>query len=131
MVRYPSQKRYDEKRPLMSFRIDKELKDKIEHIAAESGRSKSELITNAVFGFEQHFHNLKKTVYEQGFEEGKTKGRDIGYLEGYAHGKQEWVICVNCWRCKKPVEIVPNSRQHDRIREELKGRVGHPECSSF
>jgi flagellar biosynthesis/type III secretory pathway protein FliH len=129
MTRYPSQIRYDQKKPSITFRVYKAEKEAIENMAKKSGKNVSDLVRMALLGLEKDFTETINRVETQGIAKGKKEAENTKYNEGYNKGLQDgtnqWAIWVTCYHCKKPVFIEPNSDAHKEIIEREKGRFHH------
>ena len=111
MTRYPCQKRYDEKRPLITFRVDKAEKKVIEKMAEDSGKSISDLVRMALLGLEKDFTEA--------------------YNKGFSNGKDKSAIWISCHCCRNPLYIEPNSYLHRRVIDRCRGEFQHdPKCPS-
>ena len=109
MTRYPCQKKYDEKRPLITFRVDQAEKKAIEKMAKDSGNNISDLVRMALLGLEQDFTQ----AYNNGFSEGTEKS----------------AIWISCHRCRNRLYIEPNSYLHRRVIDRCRGEFSYdPKC---
>lgn len=114
---YPSQRRYMENNPAITFRMEKEEKERIVEMAQFAGKSISDLVRVALFDLEGNFSE----AYE--------KARISGYNHGFQNAKRAYRIWIFCNVCGKAIDILPNSDTHKAIVDYLKkGRWGHPEC---
>jgi len=131
--RFDSQIRYEEKNPLISFRLKKDEKSKIKLMADRSGKSVSELIRIALLDLEKDFTQKKKKISNQehrsGFDLGQDQGYKKGYDEGYDKGRIDWTVWGYCSICGKLVYIMPNSEDHKRMISRMNGYLIHPNCS--
>lgn len=91
--RFPSQIRYEEKNPLISFRLKKDEKSKINLMADRSDKKVSELVRIALLDLEKDFTATYEKISNQenrsGFNLGQTQGYENGYDEGYEKGKSD------------------------------------------
>ena len=114
---YPSQRRYMENNPAITFRMEKEEKERIVEMAELAGKSISDLVRVALFGLEKDFSE----VYE--------KARKGGYNHGFRNAKRAYRIWLFCNVCDEAIDILPNSDVHKAIIDYLKkGGWRHPEC---
>ncbi len=114
---YPSQKRYMDENPAITFRMKKEEKERIVDMAELAGTSVSDLVRVALLGLEEDFSE----VYE--------KERIDGYNHGFRNAKRTYRIWIFCNVCEKVIDILPNSDAHKAIIDYLKREGwGHPEC---
>ena len=128
--KYPSQIRYEAENPTITFRVKIEDKKKIENMAYSSGKSLSELVRYALLGLEKDFSSSNERQYEAGKENGKSIGFKDGYDKGYTKGMNDWAIGIPCFKCnyKKLLYIKPNSPDHQKTIEEMRGRLCHDIC---
>ena len=114
---YPSQRRYMEQNPAITFRMKKEEKERIVEMAELAGKSISDLVWVALLGLEEDFSE----VYEE--------ARIDGYNHGFRNATRAYRIWYFCAVCGKAIEILPNSNAHKAIIDYLK-REGwaHSEC---
>jgi flagellar biosynthesis/type III secretory pathway protein FliH len=130
--KYPSQIRYETNNPTITFRVKIKEKEKIENMAHHSNKSISELVRIALLNLEKDFTHTNKSYYESGIEEGKKIGHTQGYNEGYTKGRNDWAIGVPCWKCnfKYLLYVKPNSTDHQKVIDEMRGRLSHDKCPS-
>jgi flagellar biosynthesis/type III secretory pathway protein FliH len=126
--KYPSQIRYENENPTITFRMKIKEKEKIENMAHHSGKSISELVRYALLGLEKDFTHTYESNYSFGKEEGIKIGKQKGYNNGYTDGMNNWAIGVPCWKCHKTVYIKPNSTDYEQTLNEMKGRLSHDTC---
>ncbi len=114
---YPSQRRYMENNPAITFRMGKEEKERIVEMAEFAGKSISDLVRIALFDL------------EESFSEAYEKARISGYNHGFQNAKRTYRIWYYCNVCGNVIDLLPNSNDHKAIVDYLKkGRWGHPEC---
>lgn len=134
--RFPSQIRYEEKNPLISFRLKKDEKSKINLMADRSDKKVSELVRMALLDLEKDFtatyekisHQENRSGFNLGQTQGYEKGYDEGYDEGYEKGKSDWVVWGYCDHCGKLVFIEPNSNNHECMIDRMRGYLMHKTC---
>ena len=114
---YPSQRRYMEKNPAITFRMDKEEKERIVDMAELAGKSISDLVRISLLDLEEDFSE----AYE--------KACINGYNHGYRNATRVYRIWHFCNVCDEVIDILPNSDAHKAIIDFMeKGGWGHPEC---
>jgi hypothetical protein len=101
---YPSQIRYYDENPSLSFRMKKEERERIKLLAERSGKSISQLVREALLGTEKNDTEL----YEKGFN------------DGYNKGESEWKVFFYCNVCGEPIYIVPTSDSHIALVDYMK-----------
>jgi len=127
--KYPSQIKYEENNPTITFRMTKEEKTEIEQMAEDSGKSISELVRIALLGLKENFKETLERKRSEGYRHGENNGKRMGKEEGLAEGKDKYAIRINCWRCHKPICIEPNSPYYDTIIRRTSGYIEHyPGC---
>ena len=110
---YPSQRRYINNNPAITFRMEKEEKERIVQMAELTGKSVSELV------------RVKQLGLEEDFSEAYEKIRNKGFMKA----KEAYRIWHYCYVCGGVIDILPNSNVHKVIIDYLKReRWGHPEC---
>jgi flagellar biosynthesis/type III secretory pathway protein FliH len=126
--KFPSQIRYQENNPNTTFRTTKEEREKIIQMSEKSGKSISELVRIGLLNLQKDF----SVAYNNGLEEGKksgiSKSYNDGYDAGYSKGSNEWAIWVECHKCYKKLYIKPNTTEHKRIIDNMKGYLKHNQC---
>ena len=110
--KYPSQIRYEENNPTISFRMKKHEKEKIRKMAEKSKMSISKLVRIALLEREEDF----------------IKSYDQFYKKGYDEAFNDWAIWCYCYNCLKPIYINPDSEDHEKIIDQMKGRLKHDQC---
>jgi len=100
---YPSQERYYENNPSVTFRVPKELKEKLEKLAEQEDKAVGQYVREYLEGMVTEREKEDK-IYERGFNEGRNRGKEI------------WRIWFNCYICNLEFVIVPNSEEHEKIK---------------
>jgi hypothetical protein len=126
--KYPSQIRYETENPTITFRVKIKEQKQIQNMAHHNGKSVSELVRIALLNLEKNFTHAYKSNYSLGEEEGKKIGYKQGYSEGYTKGMNDWAIGIRCWKCGYTLYIKPNSTDHEKTIDEMKGRLSHDIC---
>jgi flagellar biosynthesis/type III secretory pathway protein FliH len=128
--KYPSQIRYETENPTITFRVKIKEKEKIKNMAYSSGKSISELVRSALLGLEKDFTRTNNSHYESGKEEGIKIGNKEGDKKGYERGMKDWAIWVPCFKCnyRYRLYIKPNSTNHQKVIDEMRGRLSHDTC---
>jgi len=130
--KFPSQIKYEQNNPTITFRMKKHEKEMIQRMAKESELSISELIRIALLDLEKGFSEINNKFYyrryNQGHKDGFKEGHEKGNTDGYNRGMNEWKIWVYCFNCWKSIYIKPNSENHERVIEEMRGRLSHDKC---
>lgn len=110
---YPSQKRYQENNPAITFRLKKSEKEKIDRMVERTGKSISDLVRMAFFDPEKGIFEL----FHHGIHEGLQIASDQGGFYFY------------CAVCGEKMYISPNSEIHNAVIQYLKQQGwGHAGC---
>lgn len=104
--RLPSQKRYDERNPTLSFRLDRDEYNKITALSRRSGTPMRTLVREAVGLL------VKQDRYSQGYKDGR-KG-------GYERAREEFEIQYPCAKCGKMMTMQPGDEDHKAMQRLMK-----------
>ena len=130
---FPSQRRYMDENPAITFRMKKEEKERIVQMADRSGKSVSELVRIALLDLEKNFtatyDKISNQEHRSGFDLGHNQGYKKGWDEGYDKGRIDWTVWSYCYKCGKSVYIMPNSEDHTCMIDRMTGYLSHPNCS--
>lgn len=86
----PAKKRYDRKKPVVSFRISTEQLEKLNYLIKGSGMSKGRFLRGALdLGLDK-----KDLIHRK------------GYREGYEEAKQKYTAFVQCKGCGEPIPVI-------------------------
>ena len=110
--KFPSQIKYEKNNPTITFRIKKYEKEKIIQMSEESGKSISELVRTALLGLERDFSDVIEDI--------ETR-KDVQCMN-------KWAIWYYCAKCQNKVYIIPNSKSHKIIIEQMSGYFVHLGC---
>ena len=111
----PSRKRYEQNNPTISFRVSREVHDKLKDHLARRRVSFADFVKESL-GVQQI----------QIPDVGKIK--QAALTEGYNKAKKEYRICIRCSECQQPISIKPNSDLHRAIIDQLEGLWFHTTC---
>jgi predicted transcriptional regulator len=113
---YPSQVRYLKKNPVVSFRLKKEEKEKLDKIADLEGKTPGQYVRDFLNGLVEK-REKEKEIYDNGFK------------NGYEKGKKDWQIWYPCNVCGQPIFIKPRSESHKDLARYMKSEGwGHTSC---
>jgi len=111
--KYPSQIRYEENNPTITFRVTKEEKELIERIAKLSKRSVSTLVRMKLLDLEKEI----TLIYNQLKADADQKA------------KEKYALSYPCPICGSMIIIRPNSKSHNEIKQYLKENGwAHADC---
>ena len=114
---FPSQRRYMDENPAITFRMKREEKERIVQMAEIAGKNVSELV------------RVELLDLEEDFSEAYEKARSEGYKNGFMDAKKTYRLWHVCDVCKDVIDILPKSDVHKAIIDYLKKEGwGHPEC---
>jgi hypothetical protein len=111
----PSRIRYEQNNPTISFRVSREVHDKLKDHLARRHVSFADFVKESL-GVQQI----------QIPDVGKIK--QAAWNEGYRKAKATYEICLSCSECQQPISIKPNSRFHQEIIDHLEGLWHHTTC---
>lgn len=111
MALTPSQKRYEERNPTVSFRVDRDTYDRIKELQRKSGKSIVQLVKEAL-GFVER---STEEAYRKGFEEGYSQARD------------RYKFTIPCADCGRELVLSDNAGGIDKVKQLLKGFT-HSQC---
>lgn len=112
--KFPSQIKYEQNNPTITFRMKKHEKELIQGMADNSGKSISELIRVALLDLEKDF----------------TAAYEKRYLDGFNDASTRWGIWFFCSTCNEEIFVEPNSDAHNAIIEYMKEHNWvHRKCS--
>jgi len=114
--KFPSQIRYEENNPTITFRVKKEEKELIEVLAKDAGKSISTLVRMALLDVQKEFTEALCEMWNKGEDDGFDKGNKWGYQKA----KQEYEITYPCSICGELCYIHPNSDCHKDVMQFLK-----------
>jgi hypothetical protein len=114
--KYPSQIRYEENNPTITFRITKAEKELIEVLAKDAGKSISTLVRMALLDVQKEFTEALCEMWDKGEDDGFDKGNKWGYQKA----KQEYEITYPCSICGELISFKPNSDCHKDVMQFLK-----------
>ena len=113
---YPSQKRYLDKNPVVSFRLTKEEKEKLDAIADGEDMTPGQYVRNFLKGIIDE-REKEHELYDRAFHDGLDEGEKV------------WQIWYYCNVCGEQIDIEPQSESHKKIIRLMKeSRWGHKSC---
>ncbi len=113
----PSRLRYEQNNPPVSFRVHKDVFERIQQARSIGHNSFADIF---MAGLRKIEANTKKII------EAKKQGYDEGYQKGYAEAKLKYKITCTCRICGQDIEVThPQDRQS--VGQSLKGWA-HTEC---
>jgi len=113
--RTPSRIKYELKRPTVSFRISKELYERLQAVKEAEGKSTTEVLKVGV-GLLEVKNRKEKEV------------RDQDYEEGYEEAKNLYMVTYFCEICGKTIEVMSTKQKEAIRRYMLKYGWGHADC---
>ena len=95
--RTPSRVKYEQSRPTFSFRIYKDLDERIREVKKAEGMSNTNIVEIAV-GLLEVKVRKEKEVRAQAYDE--------GYGEGYRDAEELYKVTYPCKICRKTIEVM-------------------------
>jgi len=93
----PSRVKYEQSRPTFSFRIYKDLDERIQEVKKAEGMSNTNIVEAGVGLFEVKVRK-EKGVRAQAYDE--------GYDEGYKDAEELYKVTYPCKICRKTIEVM-------------------------
>ena len=113
----PSRIKYEKNNPPVSFRVHKDIFDRIQQTKSVGGNSFADIFMAGLGKMEARARKL---------EEARKQGYDQGYQKGYHEAKLKYRITCSCSICGQDIEVThPKDKQS--VGQNLKGWA-HPEC---
>ena len=111
--KYPSQIKYEENNPTITFRMKKHEKDIIREMSKKFEKSISQLVRESLLEARKEY----------------SDAYDKGHLDGFKEGSVEWASWFYCSKCGEKIFIKPNSNVHKIIIGYMKEHHWvHAEC---
>ena len=111
----PSRIKYEQNNPTISFRVSREVHDKLKDHLAKRHVSFADFVKESL-GVQQI----------QIPDVGKIK--QAAWNQGYRKAKATYEIYLSCGECQQPISIKPNSDIHRAIIDHLEGLWSHTTC---
>ena len=93
----PSRVKYEQKRPTVSFRVSKDLDDRLLAVKEAEGKSSTDVLRVGV-GLLEVKVRKEKEVRAQAYDE--------GYDEGYKDAEELYKVTYLCKICRKTIEVM-------------------------
>jgi len=115
----PSRVKYEKKRPTVSFRISKELYDRLQAVKEAEGKSTTEVLKVGVGLLEVKVSKEK---------EAKRQGYDEGFEKGYEEAGELYKVTYLCKICRRTL-VVTSAKEKGAIKSYmLEHGWGHADC---
>ncbi|MFC1861566.1 hypothetical protein ACFLYL_04790 [Chloroflexota bacterium] len=111
----PSRLRYENNNPTISFRVSREVYDKLKAHLARRDVSFANFVKESL--------GVQQTQIP---DVGKIK--QAAWNEGYRKAKATYEICLSCSICQQPITVRSNSQMHKAIIDHLEGLWSHGNC---
>jgi hypothetical protein len=92
----PSRIKYEKNNPPVSFRVRKDIFDRIQHTKSVGGNSFADIFMAGLGKMEARAKKL---------EEARKQGYDEGYQKGFNEAKLRYRVIYKCDICGQPIEI--------------------------
>jgi hypothetical protein len=113
----PSRTRYEQNNPTVSFRVHKDIYDRVQQTKSVGGNSSADIFMAGLGKMEARAKKL---------EEARKKGWEAGYKKGFADAELRYKICYPCNICGEPIAVT-TKEERDAIAKCLQSWV-HKEC---
>lgn len=115
----PSRIKYDEKHPVVSFRVSKELYDRLQAVKIVEGKSNIDILKA---GLEPHEVKIRteKEIWD--------KACDKGFQEGMEIAEKEFAVSYPCSVCRKEIIVSSEVEKRDIRRYMREQGWGHADC---
>ena len=137
---FPSEVRYRERNPMVSFRLKREYYDRLKDVVERSGKSMGQFVREIALDVNKEESASYKCGYEDGHKDGYKEGYDrrskvfnlnnpgIEYVsgrkrgreEGYEKAKKEYQIWYYCIVCGERIDMLPNGDDHKAMIEYMR-----------
>ena len=115
----PSRVKYEQSRPTFSFRIYKDLDERIREVKKAEGMSNTNIVEAGVGLFEVKVRKEKEV---------RTQAYDEGYGEGYRDAEELYKVTYPCKICRRTL-VVTSAKEKGAIkRYMLEHGWGHADC---
>ena len=115
----PSRVKYEESHPTVSFRISRELCDRLQVVKKAEGKSTADVLKVGV-GL------LEVKVSEE--KEAKRQGYEEGFGEGYERAESRYKVTYRCSVCRKTLEVTSVKEKEAVGRYMREHRWGRADC---
>jgi len=112
----PSRKRYEKKYPVWSVRMPQEWIEDAELLLKDTEQSRRDFMGISLGKQKADYAQ----AWENGNDEGKTFGIEIGQNNGYKNAMREWRIWYYCPKCGGIIYMKPNRSDHKALLEYMK-----------
>ena len=111
----PSRIRYEESHPTVSFRIDRELYDRLQAVKKAEGKSYTDVLKIGVGLLEV-----------KAGKELEIRGR--GFLDGHMKAKEKYLVSFKCSVCRETIEVTSDKTKEAIRRYLQEDGWGHADC---
>jgi len=117
--RTPSRIRYEQSHPTVSWRVSKELYDRLQAVKEAEGKSVTDVLKVGI-GLLEVKVSKEKEAREQGFEE--------GFEKGFEEAESLYKVTYPCGVCRKTLEVTSVKEKEAIKRYMLEHGWGHADC---
>jgi len=115
----PARDRYEKSHPVISFRVDKELYDRLKAVKKVEGRSMTDIM-KAGLGLIEVKIRTEKEIWQQGYDEGQ--------VNGYELAESEYKVTYPCSICGKSIEVNTDEEKKAIATYMREHGWGHADC---
>jgi flagellar biosynthesis/type III secretory pathway protein FliH len=121
---FPSEVKYREKNPMVSFRLKREDYKRLKEIVERSGKSIAQFVREIALEVNREESASYTRGYEDGYKKGDNEGYEKGYDEAYGMGFEDGMEKYKIWYyysiCGKRIEMLPNRDDHKAMIEYMR-----------
>ena len=115
----PSRSRYEQYNPTVSFRVPKDIYDRIRRTKSTVGNSFADIF---MVGF------AKTDLWAKKLEEARKKGYDEGHQKGYDEARLRYRVTYNCSICGQGLEVTHTEEKEAITRYMRENGWAHQQC---
>ena len=117
--RTPSRIRYEQSHPTVSWRVSKELYDRLQAVKEAEGKSVTDVLKVGI-GL------LEAKVSKE--NEAKRQGYEEGFNDGYEQAEARYKVTFPCSVCRKTIAVTDKTTKEAVKRYMVEHGWGHAEC---
>lgn len=126
----PSRTRYEQANPTVSWRVTKELYDRLKAIKEKESRSFADILRTGL-GIIEPRAQEKEEATKKGLAEGYKKGYNEGHKKGYAEAEQLFKVTYPCTICRRTLAITSAQEKQAVTKYMVESGWGHEACHNM
>ena len=115
----PSRQRYDQGRPVVSCRVSRQIRDRLQTIKKLEGRSMADILKAGLGLFEVKVRT-ERELKEEGYVEGVNEGFDVA--------SSDFRVTYPCSVCGKPIDVDTEEEKKAIRKFMIDGGWRHGDC---